>query len=222
VAGAARAAPDSRDSKHDQREQGQAMLELGLILLLVTMLTGGVMDASRGFYQYNAVSAASRYGARWASIVGGLCANPVGGDTSDWCNQFNHNNQTFWSQPGNAPLQAAGVACPTDYVSSFTGYYTASNYQSSSATTIVGAIAQHFDSSEGSTGFVRGNLMPGLVMSDLKICIQSTWDSTRGWWSTQPGDKVVVWVYYPFHPVTMILTAVHQINLVSSSEYRID
>lgn len=198
------------------------MLELGLILLLITILTGGVMDVSRGFYQYNAVAAAARYGTRWASIVGGLCSTPVGSDTSDWCNQFNHSSQTFWSQPGNTPLQAAGVNCPTDYNSSFTGYYTASNYQATTATTIVGAIAQHFDSSEVSTGFIHGNLMSGLLLSDLKVCIQLTWDPTRGWWSTQPGDKVSVWVYYPFHPVTPLLTTIHQVNLVSSSEFRID
>ncbi|HEX6508222.1 MAG TPA: hypothetical protein VF221_11370, partial [Chloroflexota bacterium] len=102
------------------------------------------------------------------------------------------------------------------------GYYTASNYSQSSATTIVGAIAQHFDTNEGSTGFVQGNLMSGLVLSDLKVCIQLTWDSTRSWWSTQPGDKIAIFVYYPFHPVTTVLTAVHQIYIESSSENRID
>ena len=193
-----------------------------MILLLVTILTGGVIDASRGIYQYNAVESAARYGSRWASIVGGLCANPVGSETSDWCNQFSQSAQAWWTQPGNIPLQAAGVNCPTDYNPNFTGYYTASNYRSTSATTIVGAITQRFDTSEGSTGFTHGNLMPGLVMSDLKVCIQLTWDSTRGWWSTQPGDKVSVHVYYPFHPVTALLTALHQIDLVSSSEFRID
>lgn len=203
-------------------ERGQAMMELGFILLLVIALTVGVIDVSRGFYQYNAVGAAARYGARWASIVGGLCSTPVGSDTSDWCNQFKTSTQTFWSQPGNAPLQAPGVNCPTSYDASFTGYYLASNYSTAAATTIVGAISQRFDSSEGSTGFVRGNLMSGLVLSQLKICIQLTWDSTRGWWSTQPGDKVVIWVYYPFHPATTLLTLLHTFNLSSSSEYRID
>jgi TadE-like protein len=203
-------------------EQGQAMMELGFILLLIIVLTAGVIDVSRGFYQYNAVGAAARYGARWASIVGGLCANPIGGDTSDWCNQFNQSAQAFWSQPGNAPLQAPGASCPTKYDSSFTGYYLASNYHTTTATTIVGAISQRFDSSEQNSGFVSGNLMSGLILSDLRVCIQLTWDSTRNWWSTQPGDKVVIFVYYPFHPATTLLTLLHTINLVSSSEYRID
>lgn len=205
---------------HDER--GMALAEVGIVLLLVTMLSAGTIDASRGFYQYNMVGAAARYGSRWASVVGGLCSNPSGQDSSDWCNQFNNSSSAFWSQPGNQPLQAAGVNCPTDYDPTFTGYYTAANYLNGTATTIVGAIAQHFDTSELSTGFVRGNLMPGLVLGDLKICIQLTWDSTRGWWSTQPGDKVGIYVYYPFHPVTSIISALHQINLVASSEYRID
>jgi TadE-like protein len=198
------------------------MLELGVILLLVTILTGAVIDAGRGFYQYNAVAAAARYGSRWASIVGGMCANPVGTETSDWCNQSSHSSLGFWSQPGNTPLQASNVNCPTTYDRNFTGYYTASNYQAVSATTIVGAIAQHFDTSEGSSGFVRGSFLPGLTLNDLKVCIQLTWDSARSAWSTQAGDKVAVWVYYPFQPVTALLTALHQIDLVSSSEFRID
>jgi TadE-like protein len=203
-------------------ERGQAMMELGFILLLIIMLTAGVIDVSRGFYQYNAVGAAARYGSRWASIVGGLCANPLGGDTSDWCNQFSTHTTPFWSQPGNAPLQAPGVNCPTTYDPNFTGYYLASNYHTTTATTIVGAVSEHFDSSEVSTGFTRGNLMTSLTLSDLKICIQLTWDATHNWWSTQPGDKVVVWVYYPFHPVTTLLTLLHTINLSASSEFRID
>jgi hypothetical protein len=114
------------------------------------------------------------------------------------------------------------VSCPTSYNPTFTGYYTASNYLSTSATSIVGAIAQHFDTSEASTGFVHGNLLSGLVLSDLKVCIQLTWDSSRGAWSTQPGDKVDIFVYYPFHPVLTLLTLLRQINLTASSEYRID
>jgi hypothetical protein len=205
-----------------RHENGQAMLELGLIFLLVTVLTGAVIDASRGFYQYNVVAAAARYGSRWASIVGGLCANPVGTETSDWCNQFSHASQGFWTQPGNIPLQAANVNCPTTYDKSFTGYYTASDYRATSATTIVGAIAQHFDTSEASTGFVRGSFVPGLTVSNLKVCIQLTWDSTRSVWSTQAGDKVAIWVYYPFQPVTALLTALHEFDLIASSEFRID
>lgn len=204
------------------RERGQAMLELGVIFLLVTMLTGALIDAGRGFYQYNAVASAARYGSRWASIVGGTCSNPVGSETSDWCNQFSHSSQGFWSQPGNVPLQAANVNCPTSYDRTFSGYYTASNFQATSATTIVGAIAQHFDTSERSSGFIRGSFLPGLVLSDLKVCIQLTWDSARSAWSTQAGDKVEVWVYYPFQPATKLLSLLRQIDLVSSSEFRID
>src|SRR5947209_4940866 len=110
-------------------ERGQAMMETGIALLLLTVLTAGVIDSSRGFYQYNVVVAAAHYGARWGSVVGGMCANPNGSDVSDWCNQVGHASPTpFWAQDGNKPLQGNGVSCPTDLDPNFTGYYTASSY----------------------------------------------------------------------------------------------
>lgn len=205
-----------------REERGQAMLETGIALLVIIMVSAGVIDAARGFYQYNVVDAAARYGARWGSIAGGLCATANGPSTNDWCDQLGTSATAFWSQPGNAPLQASGVSCPSSFDSTFTGYYIASNYLRGTATTIVGSVAQRFETSSASTSYVQGALEPGLVMSNLKVCIQLTWNSTLSEWSTQPGDKVGVYIYYPYQPSVSLLTIVKQVNLVASSEYRID
>ena len=58
------------------REEGQAVLEFGVVFIIVATLTLTVLDAGRGFYQYNAMSSAARFGARWAGVIGGTAAAP--------------------------------------------------------------------------------------------------------------------------------------------------
>jgi hypothetical protein len=203
-------------------ERGAAMLETAILLLLMIMLSAGVLDVGKGFYQYNLTASAARFGARWASVVGGTCSDPTGSSTSDWCNQLNNASGGFWAQPGNVPLQSGGTSCPTHYDSTFTGYYTVGDYLQTTATSIVGAIAQHFDTTPTSAGVIKGALMPGLDLSHLKVCLQLTWNSSTSSWSAQPGDKVAVYVYYPFFPMTPLISALREVDFTATSEYRID
>ena len=204
-----------------REEHGQAVIEVALTLLTFLILTGGLLDVGRGFYQYNAVAAAARYGARWGSVEGGTCNTFNEASNSDWCNQLAGTSSSFWSASGNAPLQAAGTACPTTYQSGSSSYYTASNFLTSSSTTIVGAIAQHYDTSSSSTSTILGLLTPGFDLSKLKICIQLPVNSTTGAWSHSHGDDVTVYVYYPFTPATSLVTSA-TLNLVASSTYTIE
>lgn len=203
-------------------EAGQSAVEMGIILLLMLMMTAGIFDASRGFYQYTDVSAAARYGVRWGSVVGGTCSSPNGASVTDWCNQVGGTSSSFWSQPGNVPAQSAGTSCPTSYQSGFSGYYKASDYLGGTTTTIVGAIAHHFDTSSQSTNFILGSLTPGFDLGQLLVCIQLDYDTTRSQWATSSGDKLRVYVYYPFKPITALLTPLSSIYLTSSATMRID
>src|SRR5947209_7043762 len=96
------------------RDSGQTIVEFAIIGTVLMMLTIGLVDVGRGFYQYNAVSSASHFGSRWAAVVGGTCIIP-GSSTADWCTQQNSPNfrvgqvstgatQNFWQQTGNVPL----------------------------------------------------------------------------------------------------------------------
>src|SRR5579859_1533384 len=137
--------------RSDHGESGQAVVEFGIIGIALLMLTAGLVDVGRAFYQYNAVSAAARYGARWGSVVGGTCTGLRGASTSDWCNQYGTGNAGgFWSTAGNYPLQG-NSDCPQTIIKSQlppyskTPYYQVSNYTQNTSTTIVGAVAQRFD-----------------------------------------------------------------------------
>src|SRR5689334_15385137 len=98
-------------------ESGQTVVEFSIIAAALMILTVGLIDVGRAFYQYNAVAAAARYGARWASVVGGTCS-PYNGNLSannDWCNMLGTSSATpqnpFWTAAGNVPVQASGTAC---------------------------------------------------------------------------------------------------------------
>jgi hypothetical protein len=218
---------------HFRGERGQTMVEFALFATALMMLTVGLVDSGRAFFQYNAVSAAARYGARWGSVVGGTCSHrtlSVGSATSDWCNSLGTGggpfNDPFWSQPGNEPAwTGASGSCPSSYSGAdSTNSYTASNYTGASSTTIVGAIVQRFDSNSSSTNFITGNLTPGIDLSKTKICIQlppRAWNSDSNQWLALPGDTITVYIYYPFYPVSSLLPAT-QLNLVASAQYLIE
>jgi Flp pilus assembly protein TadG len=183
------------------REDGQAVVEFALIAMIVLMLSAGLVDAGRFAFQYNAVSQAARYAARWASVVGGMChAPPPGSSSTDWCSQegavpvaADGFPYPFFLQDGNRPLQPSGTPCPTNandatftsqsyfysnsnpVASHRISYYAAGagSYAGSKApTTIVGAIVQRFDSNENATNTLVGQATPGIDLSTVKVCIQ--------------------------------------------------
>ena len=197
-------------------EHGQTVLEFALVATALLMMTTGLVDMGRGFYQYNNLSAAARYGARWGSVMGGTCALPYARSTSDWCDQLGNSAGGFWSQLGNKPIQGLSVACPS-YSATPSDYYTVSGYTGNSATTIVGAIANKFDSSSSSSNFITGAVTPGLDLSQLRVCIQLDITST----APQTGDAVKVYAYYPFHGVSALLFG-GTINLNASSQYQVE
>lgn len=220
-------------SRHMQDERGQTVVEFAIICSILLLLTVGLIDVGRAFYQYNALSAGARYGARWASVVGGTCQRPVGSKltVSDWCNQINNASGDFWAQQGNTPLQPTSSACPND--ASRTGccpndlsgpasdYYTVSNYLHSYNTTIVGAIAQHFDTNSSSYNANDGGLTPGFDLSKMKVCIQLLYNTNTSSWDTAAGSVVDVHVYYPFYPVSSLVSQ-SQLLLTASGQYVIE
>lgn len=218
-------------------ERGQALVEFAILFLVFMMLTTGLVDAGRAFYQYNALSSAARFGARWASIVGGACNIP-GTNVNDWCTQQGTATGGFWTQAGNVPLQGNNVACPAypgnePNVPATTHYYNASDpdndgdndYTSagntdgdtvSNDTTIVGIIDQHFDTSNASSGLVDGAI-GGFDLTKLRVCIQSTAAP-----SSVParGDYTTVVLSYRFNPVSILL-ARSSFYLNATSQYEI-
>jgi hypothetical protein len=197
------------------REEGQTVIEFGVVFIIAIILTLGVLDGGRGFYQYNAVSSAARFGARWAGVVGGTCNIP-GRSTSDWCSQLGTTSITdFWQQSGTVPLQGNGTLCPS-FAANPADYYIVGSFVGSSNTTIVGAMAQHFDSSNSSTSFVRG-ILPGFDLSKMRVCIQTsntTKDQIR-------GDYVLVKVFYHFTPVNFLI-GTGGFDLTASSQYVVE
>jgi TadE-like protein len=196
-------------------EEGQGAIELALVFIIAVTLTLGALDGGRAFYQYNAVSSAARFGARWAGVIGGTCNIP-GRSTSDWCSQLGNTSvEDFWQQSGTVPLQGNGKLCPT-FASAPADYYNVGSFVGSSNTTIVGAMAQHFDSSTSSTSFVRG-ILPGLDLSKLRVCIQTSntaKDQIR-------GDYVLIEAFYHFVPVNFLI-ATGGIDLTATSQYVVE
>jgi hypothetical protein len=202
-------------------EDGQAAVEMALILTVLLMLTVGLVDVGRAFYSYNAVSMASRDAARWASVVGGTCSGPFrGGSVSDWCNQFGQASSDFWNTLGNKPSQGNG-ACSQTMPASGT-YYKASTYASSTSTTIVGTVAQRFDTNQTQSTWVTGALAPGFDLSKLQVCIQlppeAYANSINGSVTVGPGYLVTVYIYYPFKPAEGLFGGA-QLNLIASSQF---
>jgi hypothetical protein len=212
----------------NRQEQGQTLIEFAIICTVLLMLTVGLLGVGQGFYQYNALSAAARFGARWGAVVGGTCEG-VGGSGNDWCTQLGAQSVGFWDQAGNIPVQSAGTSCPTDatQASSSNSYqasnYTASSYSSGSPTNIAGAIAQRFDSNSTSANSSSGMLTPGFNLSKLWICIQlpTITEGNTTVWDPAPGNPVQVFLYYQFTPIGGLLTNA-KLKLVASSRYVIE
>jgi hypothetical protein len=196
-------------------ESGQAVIEFGIIGIAAMMLTVGLVDVGRAFYQYNAVASAASFGARWGAVVGGSCILP-GTASSDWCTQQGTQGVLdFWQQNGNRPLQGNDVACPS-FSSNPSAYYSVSSYLGSTATTIVAAIAHRFDTSSSSSSFA-GLQVGGFNYSQVKVCIQTSDPAT----DQKPGDYVTVTVYYHFNPIGL-LVAQGSFDLVATSQYEVE
>lgn len=213
-------------------ESGQAMIEMGIYMTVFCIITIGLVDVGRAFYQYNALANAARYASRWGSVVGGNCSSfeqesSIQG-ANDWCYQLQSQlNAPFWQQAGNMPLQPGGTYCPSTYGAAgfpIADYYSASDYITSNTSTIVGAVAERFDTNSGSSSMITGPATPGFDLSQLKVCIQLPYNSasTSSFpYVVSPGSRVTVYLYYPFTPVTTLLGH-GTINLTASSSYEIE
>jgi hypothetical protein len=231
--------------KPSKNDAGQTVVEFALILTILLILTGGLLDVGRAFYQYNSVANAARFGARYGSVVGGTCSVLLSPPTgADWCSQGSApvaagtalpsgstpaapcstpvagTNTAFWGYNGNWPCQTQGTACPTTYDSSFTGYYTVGNFTSATYPSIAAMLAQRFDTNSTSILSSIPGLNPGFDLTKLKLCIQMTTDGS-GNWRHKPGDKVDVFVYYPFQAIGPLFNFA-SFNLVASSQYIIE
>ncbi len=82
-----------------KREGGQAVVEFALISLVLMMLTVGLVDLGRGFFQYQAVASAARFGARWVQPT----------QPQRWCFLGSAGKQTT---PGSATTPATQKAMP--------------------------------------------------------------------------------------------------------------
>jgi hypothetical protein len=221
-----------------RREGGQTAVEFALICSVLFLLVMGTVESGRLFFEFNGVSAAASYGARWASVVGGTCLDALQWSTkptgNDWCNQWGNGGTTiaddFWNQAGNKPKQGNST-CPSSYIYPHPlpdPYYQVSSYYTGTATSVVGAVGQHFDtnSTSGKYGttspYDRGGFTPGFNRSDLWVCIQlngATYSSSS--WTVSAGDSVVVYVYAPA-TTTDSLDPIQHVNLVASSQYTVE
>ncbi len=83
------------------------MVEFGLVLPVLFMLTVGLVDTGRAFYQYNSAANAAREAARFASVMGGSQHH----DTFDWTTSFNGNMpNTYAPSTGHPVSQFAGTS----------------------------------------------------------------------------------------------------------------
>jgi Flp pilus assembly protein TadG len=213
-------------------DSGQTVIEFGIVSLALFMVTVGLIDAGRAFFQYNAVADAARFGARWASVVGGTCTL-AGSNSADWCTQqgIYNGGTNFWVQDGNQPRQGFGKTCPS-YAANPGAYYTVSDPDNDGdndykgdpdgdparkRTTIIGAIAQHFDTSKDTTGTVVGGIA-GIDLTQLRACI-ATSDSNGT--SQQAGDYITVTVYTRFTPASFLLGS-RGLDLVATSTYQVE
>lgn len=194
------------------------MIEFAIIATVLMAMTAGLIGAALAFYQYNAVSELARYGARWGSVIGGTCAIPSaqGGSTSDFCDQLGNVSTGFWAQPGNQPLQGPGVACP-NYDDAPSDYYTVGDYTGAKATTVVASVADHFDTTSSSAGFLANVLSAGFDLRQLRACVAVS-SATP---SPLPGDTVSVTLHYSFTPVSGLLTN-HPLTFGATSRYEVE
>jgi hypothetical protein len=233
-----------------RQERGQTAVEFGIICSVLFLLTIGLIDVGRAFYQYNAISAAARYGSRWGGVAGGTCidhgnstlasgGSTVSGTALDWCTQEGSPNSSpstpplgnagFWNLNGNRQLQPAGTSCPTDLPTDLGGtgntsyYYTVSNFMGTNDTSIVGAVAHKFDSSSSSSNLINGGSTPGFDLSKMRVCIQLPSESNGSGVTTgiNDGEPVTVYVYYPFKPAGPLFGN-FQMPLVASAQYVVE
>lgn len=214
-----------------QGESGQTVVEFALICIVFLMFTAGLIDVGRAFYQYNAMASAARYAARWGSVVGGTCVNSpykAQVSSSDWCVQLGDQalGTNFWLQNGNKPLQPyTSPDCPTTYDKSFAYYYKASDYVGGHATTVVGAVAQRFDTNGSTSNIDAGSSTPGFDLSQLRVCVQQTvanpTSSSPDGYDRAPGTTVSVSLYYPFTALNTLVSKV-TFNLIASSQFVIE
>ena len=207
------------------KEHGQATVEFGFIAIALLMFTVGLIDVGRGFYQYNAVAVAARFGARWGSVVGGTCLDVKIPNLamSDWCNALPSAATTasdFWNENGNHPVQAAGTSCPAD--TGMGNYYWTVNDSTIPDASIVGAVRKRLDSDTSGPYFILGSLSAGFDRSQLRICIEMPSDAySGGVWAVHSGDTLKVYAYYPFQP-TGPLFGSFKTTLTAVSGYTIE
>jgi Flp pilus assembly protein TadG len=206
-------------------ERGQALVEFALVVSLFFILLLGLVDVGRGFFDYTALSAAARTGARFGAVVGGTCLSQGASSTGDWCDQQGGTTISYWSQYGNYPLQGLNIACPKTYDSSpsFSGYYYSlsdSRFSGPSATTVMGSLVHHFDTGNTTYSFVGVSWTPGLAANSLQACIQIYAVSA----TPSTGDQLTVVVYYPFNPGVSPMGYLSQppFNIQASSTYEIE
>lgn len=213
-------------------ERGQTMIEFGLVFSALMLLTAGLVDVGRAFYEYNELSALARYGARWGGVVGGTCALTNAGSQRDFCNTFAGTTElthTFWNTLGNEPIPTSlggngfNAPCPS-YSSNPSAFYSVSAYVGT--TTIVGALAQRWDSSTTSSGLQTGGTSPGLDRSKVFVCIATTWTSTSANGATYSdprlGDYISVTIRYPFQAASGLFGKAFSKDLLSTSVYRME
>lgn len=183
------------------------------------MVTVGLVDVGRLIFAYNELGAIARYGSRWGSAVGGACQSNYLNQlpsTNDWCDQLSTNSSGFWLQNGNAPLQGAGTSCPA-YTTTPSDWYQVSSYSSSTTTTIVGALAKHFDSTSSTRDTIWGAFSPGIDMTKLEACIELSNSSPPS-----PGDHVTIKVYYPFSAAGHLLTNLTTIGVTAQAQWQVE
>lgn len=219
-------------------QRGQAMVEMALLIFPILLLTAGLVDVGRAFYQYNAIAGAARNAARWGAVVGFQCAtNPAitgSASTTDWCHQMGADTgDLFWQQSGNIPLQGVSNSCQTSLpsssqlaagtsstsgdTSSTGGFYNVASFappNATTSTTIVGTVAQHFDTSTSSSGLNLGAFIPGVDLRNMWACIElvrgqgaPSAAGTNVFRFVAAGDHIRVYIYYRFSAVTPLLTA---------------
>ena len=130
----------------ERGENGQTLVEFAIISLLLMMLTVGLVDVGRAFYQYNEIANAAGMSARWASVQGGMCADTQTPyeTTADWCNTLTSSGTKFWATRGNYPLQGTSN-CSTSFGTVGTDSYQLSDSTANAATTVVGTVFRRLD-----------------------------------------------------------------------------
>jgi TadE-like protein len=218
------------------RELGQAVIEFGIMGVAFLMLTVGLVDAGVAFFQYNELSALAGYGSRWGSVVGGTCALPEAVSSSDWCNRFGAASgaNPFWTKEtspptppapnGNTPIQGYGVSCPPYSQQPAnvapTDYYTMQSYVGTP--TIVGAIAQKYDSNSSSANFVKGETTVGMDRSKVFVCIATSNNGGTSQPTPGLGDTISVTVGYNFVAASGLFGGFSTFPMSATSIYKVE